>query len=339
MDIPVGKQFGRWTVLGPAVNKHKGSSSYVNCRCSCGTIKDVCFANLQNGRSTSCGCRKAEMLDEMLRRSAEKRFIDLTGQQFGEWTVVRRAPNQNHQTMWYCRCSCGVEKSVNAGRLRDGSSLSCGHTKFKDLTGQRFGHWVALEKAMRRRPDGHNCAVYKCLCDCGTIRTVTADTLLRGTSTSCGCAFSSKGNKDVENYLKCLGISYSKEVFFDDLRVAEPLRFDFFINDKEGNILGLIEYQGKQHYFESATDYHFGKFQRDISDPMKREYCQQHEIPLYEIRFDEDTYQAVDSILSDLHVDPVPSLGQSSEDGSTTIQKELAGGETPLREVPHTQNG
>ena len=155
MDIPVGKQFGRWTVLGPAVDKHKGSSSYVNCRCSCGTTKDVCLANLKKGRST----------------------------------------------------------------------------------------------------------------------------------------------------------------------------------------IGFIEYQGKQHYFESATDYHFGKFQRDISDPMKREYCQRNEIPLYEIRFDEDTYRAVDSILFDLHVDPVPSLGQSFEEGSTTIQTELAGGETPLREVPHTQNG
>lgn len=54
-------------------------------------------------------------------------FVDLTGQMFGEWIVESRAENYRGNTVWLCRCSCGVEKEVAAMRLRDGTSKSCGH--------------------------------------------------------------------------------------------------------------------------------------------------------------------------------------------------------------------
>lgn len=54
-------------------------------------------------------------------------FIDLTGQIFGEWTVLRRAEsNGKSQTYWICRCVCDVERAVSGGSLRDGKSTNCG---------------------------------------------------------------------------------------------------------------------------------------------------------------------------------------------------------------------
>lgn len=55
--------------------------------------------------------------------------------------------------------------------------------KKQDLTGKRFGRWTVLGEA------GRACGgiLWKCRCDCGTVRDVMAQSLTKGTSTSCGC--------------------------------------------------------------------------------------------------------------------------------------------------------
>lgn len=61
------------------------------------------------------------------------KFEDLTGQTFGELTVIERAPDYilpcgKPQTMWKCRCSCGKDDFVTrALQLKNGDSKSCGH--------------------------------------------------------------------------------------------------------------------------------------------------------------------------------------------------------------------
>lgn len=56
-----------------------------------------------------------------------------------------------------------------------------------DLTGQRFGKLVALEGHSEQR--GSKKRIYwKCLCDCGNISYIVADSLRNGTSRSCGCS-------------------------------------------------------------------------------------------------------------------------------------------------------
>lgn len=56
--------------------------------------------------------------------------------------------------------------------------------RFVDLTGQRFGRLVVLERASNGK---HGDIVYRCKCDCGTIKEVTATHLRSGASKSCGC--------------------------------------------------------------------------------------------------------------------------------------------------------
>lgn len=56
--------------------------------------------------------------------------------------------------------------------------------KPKDLTGKKFGRWTVLEIGTKK----NNHIRWLCKCDCGTIRLVVAESLVRGLSKSCGCA-------------------------------------------------------------------------------------------------------------------------------------------------------
>lgn len=56
--------------------------------------------------------------------------IDLTGQNFGELTVIklsdRRDPKHNNTRLWECLCSCGKIAYVLGTSLRAGHYKSCG---------------------------------------------------------------------------------------------------------------------------------------------------------------------------------------------------------------------
>ena len=60
------------------------------------------------------------------------KFVDLTGQRFGKWTVIRRAENPNYSdAVWLCRCDCGTVRIVRGKDLRYGKSKSCGCLRVK----------------------------------------------------------------------------------------------------------------------------------------------------------------------------------------------------------------
>ena len=58
-------------------------------------------------------------------------------------------------------------------------------TKLIDLTGQRFGRLVVIEKAPPI--GGVTNAIWRCRCDCGNDVIVRSTTLRKGESQSCGC--------------------------------------------------------------------------------------------------------------------------------------------------------
>lgn len=112
-----GKKFNEWTVLGFA----GGDRKWV-CRCSCGRYKIVAAYSLTSGSSTSCG------------HATNNSFVDLTGQHFGEWTILSYVGEHK----WRCQCSCGRIKDVNSSTLRSGTSTSCGCGKSKIMY-KRYG--------------------------------------------------------------------------------------------------------------------------------------------------------------------------------------------------------
>jgi len=67
-------------------------------------------------------------------------LIDLTGQKFGELTVLERAGSTRYSgnARWLCRCKCGSVIKVGSGELRSGHSKSCGCSR--PNRGCRGGH-------------------------------------------------------------------------------------------------------------------------------------------------------------------------------------------------------
>lgn len=52
--------------------------------------------------------------------------LDLTGQRYGQLTVLGPAENIGARTAWRCLCDCGREAVVPTHRLRCGHTKSCG---------------------------------------------------------------------------------------------------------------------------------------------------------------------------------------------------------------------
>lgn len=61
-------------------------------------------------------------------------FLDLTGQTFGRWTVIERAPNRGRHVCWLCRCECGNTGIVISSNLTSGISRSCGCLHIDTIT-------------------------------------------------------------------------------------------------------------------------------------------------------------------------------------------------------------
>lgn len=144
-------------------------------------------------------------------------FGNLIGKKFGRWTVLEKAgdhiqPSGNSVTMWKCQCDCGTFRLVKAGSLINGVSKSCGCLKVGraselnliDLTGQRFGRLIVLERAEDYvSPSSKTVHVqWLCQCDCGEKVITRGDVLRSGVSKSCGCL-----NRDILSELNTKDIS------------------------------------------------------------------------------------------------------------------------------------
>lgn len=114
--------------------------------------------------------------------------IDLIGQVFGYWTVIKEADKNKHgQTQWLCRCKCGNEGIVTTIALRNGRSKSCGCYKIQastnDLKGKQFGRLTPIRIVGKNQ----RANVWECKCSCGNTVNVKSTSLMNGTTTSCGC--------------------------------------------------------------------------------------------------------------------------------------------------------
>ena len=233
------------------------------------------------------------------------KMIDLTGQQFGYWTVKERAENsKDGRAQWLCICKCGNEKIISGKILRNGHSKSCGCFKKEnpgrllDLTGQTFGHLKAIELMPRDFNDKLTGSRYwKCKCDCGNIHYVTTNRLTSGAVQSCGCTSVSRGEEQIASLLKANHIPYETEKTFQDCRFENNYlaRFDFYVNNQY-----IIEYDGIQHSSPKAgwnlhrTD-GFEKVQQH--DKYKNIYCFENNIPIIRIPYTKEGKIVIEDLL------------------------------------------
>ena len=284
----IGNKYGMLTVIEESPERIRSRVCW-KCKCDCGNEIIVIGTDLRTGRKTHCGCQSLNLKDE-------------TGNKYGLLTVVERVKettNSRH-AKWKCQCECGNTTIVSGQDLRQGKTKSCGcleqesrgQSVLINEIGNKYGKLTVIDKI---RPDNKT-TYWKCQCECGNIIYVVGSSLRNGHTTSCGCVHS-KGNETIQKILSSLNINYKTEISFKDLislKNGHP-RFDFGVYDNNNNLIFLLEYQGIQHFINKGN---FGKTQREETDILKKVYCKDKNIKLYEITYEEEIENKLKSILN-----------------------------------------
>lgn len=278
-----GHRYGGLTVL--SLTKDKNHRTAWLCQCDCGNRKVVRGPDLRKGKITSCG-----QVGCIVKKQRSVSFIDETGNKYGKLIVLRRDEQKtaSDKTLWICQCDCGNICSITGESLRSGHTQSCGcyardlsrQRQSKDITNLRFGKLIAIKRLNYQTPGGD--WFWECQCDCGNLTEVRTHDLLSGNTKSCGCLVS-WGEQKIQNFLLNNKINFKSQYKFPDL-VSENgtcLRFDFALLTPEEDLIGLIEYQGEQHYKaipQWGGEQALKKTQE--RDLLKKQYCQKNKIPL-----------------------------------------------------------
>lgn len=219
------------------------------------------------------------------------KLIDIAGQKFGRLLVLEKSNKRNAagQVYWKCLCDCGTISEICGSALRSGHTKSCGcynyecniqkgKNKIINRVGQKYGKLTVLNREENKGPK----SCWRCICDCGNEIITTGDALQAGKTKSCGCLTTSFGEFKIEQLLIKMQLPYEKEKIFSTCKSSKtnrPFRFDFYVNNKY-----LIEFDGKQHFLESAG------WGEDISivqarDAYKNQWCKENNIPLIRIPY------------------------------------------------------
>lgn len=237
--------------------------------------------------------------------------INLLGQNFGRLKVIKKVASKGNGARWLCQCNCGNMTEVDANHLRRGNISSCGclqsekvttnnYNKLIDLTGQRFGKLLVLQRAnnIGLQP------AWICKCDCGTItHPILGSNLRRGVTKSCGC-LRSKGEEKIAKILSNNNIPFIREYILKDCTFStggHP-KMDFAVLNANQEILYFIEYQGEQHYQPRGSIFTEEKVKIiQQRDKEKLLFCQNKNIPILYIKYDK--YNTLE--LQDLQIDVI----------------------------------
>lgn len=291
----IGKQFGRLTVVGEVpIAERQCKCRLLICKCECGKIINVRAPNLDSGNSLSCGCLAKELARERYERP-------VIGERFGRLVVKSTYYDEKGIKHAICLCDCGKEKSVRVGDLFSGMTKSCGCLKsevshnrtFDDITGQTFNELTAIKRVEDQISiNGCHTIQYLFKCSCGREIIASAGNVKQGKTKSCGHIGKSYAEYQIFNFLQEHQIKFDFNGKLPNLinpDTNRPLFLDFIIYKKDGSLF-VIEHQGEQHFYPITrkSGWNMGKQQREITDQIKKDYCKNNNIQLYETLYNED---------------------------------------------------
>lgn len=292
------KKYQEKDIVGPytLIEYLKDGRAKLKCN-KCGVIIETNLADAERSRM----CRFCRTNNNIKPR------VDLTGQRFGRLIVLGWEIVDGHGR-WKCKCDCGNITFVRTGHLNNEHTKSCGcymrdrtsEANSIDLSGKVFGKLLALHRTSGHlTPAGQNLSEYMCRCSCGNEIAVLSMNLVSGNTQSCGCDGCSRGENLVREILNKNNITYKPQYTFKELlsEKGAPLRFDFGVINQDDKLICLIEFNGEQHYYEEESNKQFGKQQRDVTDNLKRKFCDDNNIPLFIIRYDEDISRRTEEIV------------------------------------------
>lgn len=236
-----------------------------------------------------------------------------TGMRFGDWEVIERDYNptsKQHSTFWFCKCHlCGKIYSVSRDGLVNGKSSCCNHCKGEKIRqkaeergltswhkGDKFGLLEIIESAGSKK--GHS--YVKCKCNCGNIVNVRVAHLkgqFHGKTISCGCASESSGEIKIRQILEKHNINFQSQYRIRDFNISAP--FDFALFDDNDKLLGLLEFDGEQHFY--SIDYFGGEESFNLQqerDERKNKWCKENNIRLVRIPYTDYDKITIEHLIS-----------------------------------------
>lgn len=283
-----GQKFGKLTIKCRAESKidtsGKPRTRWI-CDCDCGNKNIIVLGDyLKRSKSPSCGC-------ETSKNRVEKNRTNNIGEKHGRLTIVDIIWDENPARA-VCKCDCGNNYIGIKADIIAGHTQSCGclqverasETNTKDWTGCVAESGVKFIKQAYMNHNGQ--WVWECLCPCcGGLFYELPAKVNNGHTTSCGCRVQSFGESYIKSILEVLDIKFIQQYTFDDCKYTYVLHFDFAIFDGK-KLLGLIEYDGKQHFepiqFFGGQE---GFEKTKIRDEIKNTYCNVNNIPLLRIPY------------------------------------------------------
>lgn len=282
-----GKSFENLTVLyrtEDVLRNEKKRRVKWHCKCNCGNEFDVIADNLKRRPYMTCQeCAN--------KNRSEHNRIDVVGKKFGRLTVVDILWEYDRAKV-VCKCDCGndyigVKADVVSNHTRSCGCLQSENTSVantKDWTGHVSDY--GIEFLVRDKMNKNGQWLWKCRCGiCGNTFIALPAKVNNGHITSCGCRIQSSGEDYIRNLLTEYNIDFIPQYTFDDCKLKYTLRFDFAIIDNE-KLLGLIEYDGKQHFepieFFGGVE---GFNETKKRDEVKNIYCEIHNIPLIRLPY------------------------------------------------------
>lgn len=213
-----------------------------------------------------------------------------------EKTTLNTYLTEPRDVLYNCR-NCKPEKCKYKDKVRKqvGRDKVIADRATKVSVGDIFGNFVVVKILDSTEFGGHQSrAIVQCL-SCGRERECLFHHLLN-LDVACDCSRNhSIGENLIKRYLENHKIPNKAEYTFSELRGLRGgvLRYDFAVL-KENKLLGLIEFDGEQHYQEAGT-YFNEDGQVQIHDLIKDNYAQSIKVPLLRIPFFEK--DRIDEIL------------------------------------------
>jgi hypothetical protein len=135
-----GQRFGRLTVVERAIEQERaGTGSLWLCQCDCGSTTVRPAGQLLEAKR-----------ERIASTCSECRGYELTGQRFGELTVIGRAEDTTGRSvgrLWMCECDCGRKAIRSSGQLmqsRRSGQRPCCHQCLRELRGGQWYQRLAL---------------------------------------------------------------------------------------------------------------------------------------------------------------------------------------------------
>ena len=114
LDIKVGDKFGEWTVIDvDRFSKH--GHTYVQCKCSCGNIKDIASTALKRGKTSKCKKCAARSKTTQLQ----------VGLSIKDWTILEGPVYINSTAYYKVQCKCGKVSYKLPLELLDSNKYFC----------------------------------------------------------------------------------------------------------------------------------------------------------------------------------------------------------------------